>query len=114
MHSRLIVTDEVSADHGESCTSYLPGHQLHWSLYKRASSARTVHVDQVLVDGTSLELRIAGEPSIRWEHHDPSRIAAALEHSIDPVLACPDWRALRIDGYWFNCAPQGADLTHCG
>ncbi len=96
------------------CESYLPGHKLHWSLYKRASGARTVLVSKIIVTGTQLELVIPGEESLRWVHHDPKRLAAALVGSIDPILACPEWRALRVDGYWFNCAPQGADLSVCG
>jgi hypothetical protein len=99
---------------GSLCESFLPGHKLHWSLYKKASGARTVMVSHVIVTGTALELVIPGEPSIRWVHHDPQRVAAAIKDSVDPILACPEWRALRIDGYWFNCAEQGADLSVCG
>lgn len=98
----------------QHCESFLPGHRLHWSLYKMASGARTVRVSRVVVTGTSLELVVPGEPSLRWVHHDPRGLAAAIEGSTEPILACPEWRALRIDGYWFNCAPQGADLSACG
>ena len=96
------------------CESFLPGHKLHWSLYKKASGARTVSVSHVIITGTSLELVVPGEPSLHWVHHDPRRLEAALKGSLDPILACPEWRALRIDGYWFNCAPEGADLSTCG
>lgn len=104
---------EGCIEHGSDCTSFLPGHRLHWTLYKRASGAPTVLVSKVIQHGTSLELVIPGQPSVHWLHHDPSRLASALEHTTGPILACPQWRALRIDGYWFNCAPQGADLSVC-
>lgn len=95
------------------CASFLPGHKLHWSLYKAAASSPTVLVSRVIQDGTAIELVIPGEESLHWKHHDPQRLAAALEGSSSPILACPDWRALRIDGYWFNCAPVDADLSVC-
>ncbi len=107
------MTTQHFLGHDPKCDSYLPGHKLHWSLYKRASGARTVLVSEVIATGTKLELVIPGEESLRWMHHDPDRLAAALAESVTPILACPEWRALRVDGYWFNCAPQGADLSVC-
>lgn len=105
-------TQQLPGD-GSTCESFLPGHKLHWSLYKKASAARTVVVERVLVTGTSLELDVPGGPPLRWLHHDPRGVAATLAHCVDPILACPDWRALRIDGFWFNCAPHGAELSGC-
>lgn len=100
--------------HGPECQSYLPGQRLHWSVYKRASSAPAFPVTRVVVDNTSVVVTLEGRAPLHWRHHDPKRMAFAVEHSTGPILACPDERALRVDGYWFNCAPQEAFLPACG
>lgn len=107
-----MTTDQL-IEHDPACGSYLPGHDLHWSLYKKTSSARMLVVSQVIVRGTSLELVVPGQPSLHWLHHAPGRLEAAVERSVEPILACPDWRTLRVDGYWFNCAPEGVQLSVC-
>ena len=104
----------MTVDHSAVCESYQPGHRLHWSLYKMASAAATVPVTNIAVHGTTLEITVVGQDEpIRWQHHDPKRLMFALEHATDPILAAPSYRALRIDGYWFNCAQLDADLFDC-
>ena len=108
------MTTQHICEDDPKCESFLPGHRLHWSLYKRASGARVVLVSEVMATDAYLELTIPGEPSLRWRHHEPERLVAAVADSTTPILACPEWRALRVDGYWFNCAPQDTDLSICG
>jgi hypothetical protein len=95
-----------------TCDSYLPGHQLHWSLWKQASTASQVPVLSVAVRGTTLVIETP-EGTLRWSHHAPAKVSFALEHAEHQVLVAPDQRALRIDGYWFNCAPEDAELSAC-
>lgn len=95
------------------CESYGPGHRLHWTLWKQATAARCVPVSQVLLDGTMIELLIEGRAPLFWHHHDPDGLREALDAAEDPILAAPQWQALRIDGYWFNCAPRDSSFQHC-
>ena len=108
----MIVDERQHSDAG--CDSYGPGHLLHWTLWKKAASAPCVPVSRVVQEGTSIELVISDRESLHWSHHDPSKLAEALEATTSPIIASPQWRALRIGGYWFNCAPEGADVTLCG
>ncbi len=95
------------------CGSYGPGHLLHWMQWKRATAAHCVPVSRVIQHGTSIELLIPGQAPLRWLHHDPARLRAALASAELPILACPEWQALRVDGFWFNCAPDTAGFEHC-
>ena len=105
---------EIQAETGACCDSYGPGHQLHWTQWKAAANAPVVPVSKVALDGTSIELLLAGEADpVRWGHHDPARLEAALRAD-SRIVASTQMRALRVDGYWFNCAPEGADLELCG
>ena len=97
-----------------ACDSYEPGHRLHWSLYKAASAARTVKVRALSVDGTTVSVTTVTDETFTWEHHDPEALTMAINHADTTPLVAPDWRALRIDGYWFNCAPEGVDVSACG
>ena len=96
-----------------SCGSYGPGHMLHWTHWKKAAVADCVPVSQVVQDGTSIELVLDNGPTLTWSHHDPARLKAALMLAREPVLACPQWRALRVDGFWFNCGPEGSTFACC-
>lgn len=109
-----MITLETRRSTTTGCGSYGPGHQLHWTHWKAASSAPTVTVSHVIQTGNTLELVIPGRAPLYWAHHDSRRIAHALEHATDPIVACPDLMALRIDGFWFNCAPVGTSFLLCG
>lgn len=95
------------------CASFGPGHQLHWQHWKKATAAALVPVSGVDVDGTVIEVHVSGRAALHWHHHDPDRLLAALAQAEDPVLASPQWQALRVDGYWFNCAPNDRTFAHC-
>lgn len=101
--------------HGDAdCHSFLPGHRLHWTQWKHAAAAP--HLDVMDVhwhDDGSFEVIAAGR-SMHWRHHDPYGLKAALDHAtLASIEVSPQWRALRIDGAWFNCAPADASLTLC-
>jgi hypothetical protein len=108
------MTIDQRCDSHAGCDSYGPGHMLHWTQWKRAASTPGVPVTRVIQDGPALELVISGGQSLHWCHHDPSALAAALEKAQSGIEVCPEWRALRVDGHWFNCAPQESDFTLCG
>jgi hypothetical protein len=97
-----------------TCGSFDPGHQLHWTHWKKASSAPVVPVSRVRMDGDAVELMLPGQPALRWRHHDTERLRTALRTARQPIVACPQFQALRIDGFWFNCAPVDAEFTLCG
>lgn len=98
---------------GAECASYLPGHRLHWTQWKHAAAAPHhavvgVHWHE---DG-SFEL-LTHDGSIHWTHHDPAALKHAVEFALEPIEAAIQWRAIRIDGTWFNCAPAEVRLTLC-
>lgn len=109
--TQLAQPSTACLDDEAECQSFLPGHRLHWSHYKKAS-ANTVRVTHVTVRAGQFELTVDGEDTpLRWQHHHPGRLMFALEHATHPILASPAFHALRIDGYWFNCAPVDIDLS---
>ncbi|MBB6627140.1 hypothetical protein H5V45_07380 [Nocardioides sp. KIGAM211] len=95
------------------CASFGPGHQLHWQHWKKATAATLVPVSEVDVDGTLVEVHVAGRQPFHWLHHDPARLRDALAKAEMPILASPQWQALRVDGYWFNCAPNDRSFGDC-
>lgn len=93
------------------CTSYEPGHQLHWSVWSTAELAAAV--TRVEVSGHHVVIEVAGQPAFTWQHHDPVQLAFALERAFGPVRLDPTHHILNVDGWWFSCAPQDAVLTPC-
>jgi len=96
------------------CGSYDPGHLLHWAHWKKASAAECLAVLDVIQTGSSLEIVLAGEPPLRWYHHDPVALATALAGTRGPIVVSRRHQALRVDGYWFNCATDVRALAACG
>jgi hypothetical protein len=107
---KLMETREAET---HTCGSYGPGHQLHWTVWKQASSAASIVVTKVRMDGDVVELLLPGRPQ-RWRHHDAARLRAALRGTTQPVAAVPGAGLLRVDGYWFHCADAEAKLSLCG
>lgn len=98
---------------GAECRSYLPGHRVHWTQWKHAAAAP--HLDVMAVhwhDDGSFEILAPGS-SMHWRHHDPYGLKVAMDHALESIEVSPQWRALRVDGEWFNCAPVEAGLTLC-
>ncbi len=96
-----------------ACGSYGPGHQLHWTHWKKASSAPAIVVTRVRMDGDVVELLLPGHP-LRWRHHDAARLRHALQNTRQPIAAVPETGMLRVDGYWFNCADVDMEFSLCG
>lgn len=90
-----------------SCELTDPGHQMHWARWKDVASADCVPVERTEVHGPEIVLVVGGQ-RLRWFHHDPERLAEAVRSTRAPVLACLDGQALRVEGYWFNCATESA------
>lgn len=108
------MTTQTQLEHEIGCDSYGPGHQLHWTLWKAAANAPCLPVTRIREHGGGVELEVPGHPPLQWCHHDPIRLRTALEHAQGPIVACPRYRVLRVDGFWFNCAPLGSEFTLCG
>lgn len=104
----------TTAAGSSTCDSYGPGHQLHWTQWKAASSAPAFRVTRIIDHEDHFEFHIEGEPPLKWSHHEPDRLREALAAAEHIIEVCPRYRALRIDGHWFNCAPQELHITLCG
>lgn len=102
----------TTGDGAVGCGLYGPGHMLHWAHWKKAAAAPCLPVSMVVQDDTRLEIITAGR-SLTWFHHDPELLATALRSAHQPMCVCPEWQALRINGYWFNCAPGARLFTPC-
>lgn len=106
-------TEPTGPGCGAGCASYLPGHRLHWTQWKHAAAAPHQQVVGVhWHDDGSFEV-LTPSRSMQWTHHDPAGLRYAVEHAFEPMEASVQWRMLRIDGMWFNCAPAEAGLTLC-
>lgn len=90
----------------DDCESYGPGHQMHYVQQGQALRSSSVRVERVLVDGDRVELHLHTGERFEWRHHDPARLAAVLALFPSARVVYPDFHALRVGPYWFNCAPD--------
>jgi hypothetical protein len=44
-----------------------------------------------------------------YRHHEPERLSSVLALFPGSRVVYPEFHALRIGPYWFNCAPDGFD-----
>lgn len=95
------------------CSSYEPGHRLHWSVWSTAQLAPHVTASHVEVSGRHVFIEFAGQRAFDWQHHDPVQLAFSLKRAFGPVRLDPTHHILNVDGWWFSCAPQDAVLTPC-
>ena len=98
---------------GSTCDLYAPGHQMHYEHQGNAvrSPARTVN--NAILDGVNLRLLLEDGQELRWRHHDPERLSQILELVPGKRVAYPDFHALRVGPYWFNCATETDDWQDC-
>ena len=71
-------------DNVEACTSYAPGHQMHYVHQGQALRSPSQQASNVIVDGHRVVIVLGLFPTSR--------------------VAYPEFHALRVGPYWFNCA----------
>jgi hypothetical protein len=101
----------VQLDASGLCDSYDPGHQLHYEHQARAATSAPRTVTDTLVEGTELTLQLEDGDELTWSNHDPGRLRRILELVHGQGAAYPQFHALRIGPYWFNCATE-TDAWH--
>jgi len=97
---------------GNVCDLYAPGHQMHYKHQGSAVRSPAVSVRDVVRDGTLVILSLDDGRELRWRHHDPHRLGRILELLRGKCVVYPEWHALRIGPYWFNCARED-DWQEC-
>ena len=99
---------------GSTCDLYAPGHQIHYKHQGNAVRSPALQVRDTLVDGTLVTLLLDDGRELHWRHHDPARLSRLLELLRGKCVAYPEWHAVRVGPYWFNCASVDAEFTLCG
>lgn len=105
--------------HRLGCTSYAPGHHVHWVQSLRtandyavsAASWRGLLID---IDGELLTVTADDDRRlVRFRHHDPERLAAAA-YLPTAVLVNDQFAILRIGSYCFSVLrDEGEALGAC-
>ena len=101
------------AQRGSGCDLYAPGHQMHYTHQGDAVRSPSQVVQDVLQDGSEVILLLEDDSELRWRHHDPDRLRRMLELLIGKSVVYPDFHALRVGPYWFNCAREGDAWQDC-
>lgn len=109
---RAPVADGATPQEG-SCDLYAPGHQIHYRHQGQAVRSPSLQVTEVLVDGVRLTLLLADDAELHWHHHDPVRLRRVLDLVPTSRVAYPQFHALRVGPYWFNCATEAEDWQSC-
>ena len=96
------------------CTSYRPGHQTHWIMWKRYFESPAIPATIESIQGSAVRLRVNGQ--IRtWQHHEPERLRAAAAQPEVTVLVVEACTAILVASarstYWFYASP--GDMTPC-
>ena len=92
------MSDNIFAVHGADrrCTSYRPGHQVHWIQYfKSARASLVIPVVPVLGGGGLVRIEWDGSSLDHW-HHDPALMNAALQRSGGVAGWKPQWHVLVV------------------
>jgi hypothetical protein len=88
------------------CDLYAPGHLIHYKHQGDAVRSAGRPVRNTLLDGTVATLMLAGGEELHWRHHDPERLRRIIELLRGRCVAYPEFHALRVGPYWFNCATE--------
>lgn len=91
---------------GAVCDLYAPGHQIHYKHQGDALRSRSVVGRETLLDGAGVLLSHDDGTELRWRHHDPERMRRILELLRGKCVIYPEFHALRMGPYWFNCATE--------
>ena len=98
---------------GTACDLYAPGHQIH---YKHQGDARALPAGggrDALVDGTGSPWSSRTARSWTGATTTPSGCARILELLRGERVIYPDFHALRVGPYWFNCATEADRWQDC-
>ncbi len=101
------------AQRGSGCDLYAPGHQMHYRHQGDAVRSPAQVVQDVLQDGTEVILLLEDDSELHWRHHDPERLRRMLELLRGKSVAYPEFHALRVGPYWFNCAGEDDGWQDC-
>jgi hypothetical protein len=96
-----------------TCNLYAPGHQIHYKHQGDAMRSPSLQTREVLLDDTLVTLVLDDGSTLPWRHHDPARLGRILELVRGKRVAYPEYHALRVGPYWFNCAAAGDDWHDC-
>lgn len=100
-------------DASSLCDLYGPGHQIHYKHQAQAAGSPVRSVRDTLVNGTVLTLQLDDGDELVWSNHDPRRLSRILELVHGQCDAYPQFHALRIGPYWFNCATEPDQWQDC-
>ncbi len=95
------------------CDHYEPGHQIHYKHQAEAVASTCRAVRDTVLDGTLLTLRLEDGDVLRWRNHDPRRLSRILELVHGQGAVFPEFHALRVGPYWFNCATESDPWQDC-
>jgi hypothetical protein len=96
-----------------TCDLYAPGHQMHYRHQGDAVHSPSRSARDVLVDGTHVQLTMDDGTTLHWRHHDPERLIRISEMLRGKAVIYPEFHAMRIGPYWFNCATESDDWQDC-
>jgi hypothetical protein len=98
---------------GTTCDLYAPGHQIHYKHQGDAVRSAALPVREAQLDGSRLLLSLEDGTELRWRHHDPERLRRILELLRGKGVVYPQFHALRVGPYWFNCAAGTDEWQEC-
>lgn len=95
------------------CDLYVDGHQMHYKHQGAAVHSPSRPVDEADLEGSVVHLHLEDGATLRWRHHDPGRLGEILELLSGRCVAYPQFHALRVGPYWFNCAADDGPWQDC-
>ncbi|MGZ5417302.1 MAG: hypothetical protein ACXWDI_09000 [Nocardioides sp.] len=93
-----------NVDTEEACTSYAPGHQMHYIHQGQALRSPSQQASNVIIEGHGVIIVLEDGSQLDYQHHDPDRLSSVLGLFPTSRVAYPEFHALRVGPYWFNCA----------
>jgi hypothetical protein len=96
-----------------TCDLYEPGHQIHFKHQGDAVHSPSRSVRDLFVDGTHISLTMDDSTVLHWRHHDPEKLTRISELLRGKCVIYPEFHAMRIGPYWFNCATEADDWQDC-
>jgi hypothetical protein len=88
------------------CVHYAPGHQMHYVHQGQALRSPARHASNVIVEGHRVVVVLDSGEELQYQHHEPERLSSVLGLFPGSRVVYPEFHALRVGPYWFNCAPD--------
>jgi hypothetical protein len=99
------------------CNLFQPGHMVHFIQARKAVRAPGVPAVLTRVDGTLIELVLAGGQQQRYRNHHPARLLALMRERPRDLELVPAWSLLRLSSggnrFCFSIAEGTVPLTPC-